>query len=248
MKQLKQRLVEGLRQNPHIQIEKEMIWTLPVQMIKVTYETVQQSKMDILMKMMLTTVQQGTFTTIDQLTNILLVERRFIQHMIDKMERAHLIEQVEEGHYALTKKGRQQLSEGLFIDEPETCTTTVLYSVCHQKMIQNQAEMSLEEEIEAEYRHYDRFSNWQIDDFPLQEVKGIIANSLQSVDAHIQTVISSIDEGLSIGMDFIPCIEFLIYDWEQEVRYRKIWNTYMNEWDEVLAEQAMVFDREAEEV
>lgn len=247
MKQLKQQLVAGLRQNPHIQIEREAIWTLPVQKITVRYEIVQQSKMDILMKMMLSTLQRGTFTTAQQLTEVLLVESLFIQHMIDKMLRAQVIEPDELDHYRLTSKGAEQLAAGQFIDQPEGCSTTVLYSTCHQEFFIDPVGGEIEQEIEAEYRHYDHFSDWEMTDIPLQKMELLLEGTIEQTDPHIQTIISSMTGQSFIGLDFIPCIEFTIHDWEQDIRYTKIWNTYRNEWDEVLAEQTMMYDREQKE-
>lgn len=246
MKQLKKRLIDGLRQNPNLQIERELIWTLPVQMIKVDYETVQQSKMDILMKMILKTIQQATFTSIEQLVDVLMVESLFVKHMLDKMEGAQIIHSLEEGSYELTEKGLQQLSEGLFTTEAKMYAETMLYSSYHQAFIENQSEIAVEEQIQAEYRHYNHFSNWEIDDLSHQEVEQELGKNIQSDQSHIQTIISSIDEITLTGMDFIPCIEFVIYDWKEKAGYTKIWNTYRNEWDEILAEKTMQLDRAEE--
>lgn len=246
MKQLKQRLRDGLRQNPNLQIEQELLWTLPVQMIKVDYETVQQSKMDILMKMILTTIQQGVFTSIHGLVEVLLVEQLFVKHMIDKMEGAEVIERLDDQQYQLTEKGEVQLAEGLFTDQPETCSETLYYSPCHEAFIVDEEQVEFDQQIEAEYRHYDYFSSWEMNDFPHQEVEPLLEVESEADDSHIQTVISKIDEQSLVGMAFIPCIEFMIYDWEQELRYLKIWNTYENEWDEKLTELTMHFDRKDE--
>lgn len=235
MKELKKRLTSELQQNLHIEIKDHQQWSLPIQSLKVDFDTVQQSKMDVLMKMLLTAFRASVFQNSEQLSEMLLVEPLFIENVIQKMTRANLIEKNEQ-HFKLTEKGEEQLASGIFINLPEDRTEHLLFSPCHERFLGGQLEEH-QEELD-EYRYYDEYSSWDIEALEENMIREILEDTIQVEEAaQVQTVISSVQAIIPLTMEFIPCLEFQLYNKEEDIFYARIWNTLLSEWDETLEGQ-----------
>ena len=137
MEDLKNRLIKELQQDFNVEVLDSVSWALPIQLISIKFQTVSRTKMDILMKMMLLTLQKTKSATIDELGEILLVEPLFIQDLIEKMRRSRMIEKNGDG-FALTDLGVRQLESGIYEHEPETNAAERIYSPCHQSFLKGE--------------------------------------------------------------------------------------------------------------
>lgn len=244
MDELKSRLTYELGQNTEVQIKHSEIWNLPVHPIKVDFETVRQTKMDVLMKMLLISFQKGDFSASDQLSDTLLVEQIFIEDRVQKMLRANLIEK-KASVFTLTGKGFDQLASGTFIDQSEELTEKLLYSPCHGAFLQGTFNLFDDDSFE-DYRMYNDYSNWEIEMIE----RSVVHEQLQSLipvseTPNVQTVIAKINSLASLVVDVVPCIEFHLYDQSQAVFYARVWNTLLNEWDETLEGQIHAKERQS---
>lgn len=159
------------------------------------------------------------------------------------MLRAGLIEKREQ-IFTLTNKGVEQLKTETFVEQPENCTEKLLYSPCHGMVLQGELEDPNHEQFD-EYRLYDHYSDWDVD---ILEIS-IIHKSLQGFlpveeTPHVQTVIAEINSVAPLAIDFLPCLEFQLYNQEKDIFYARIWNTLLAEWDETLEGQINAHDRQ----
>ncbi len=161
MLKLQQRLIRELQQNRHVKIVKSTEWCIPVRTIEVTYEPIRRSTMDVLMKMLLISMQEANFQNVQELSELLLVDPLFIEDLVTLMSRVRLIEQTD-GFYKLTSKGEQQLEHGIFEEELEVETATLLFSPCHQAILPV-GEEAIEEydELPEPYRYVDKDAEQQ---------------------------------------------------------------------------------------
>ena len=159
MEDLKNRLTKELQQDFNVKVLDSVSWALPVQLISINFQTVSRTKMDILMKMMLLTIQKTKSATIDELGEILLVEPLFIQDLIEKMRRSRMIEENGDG-FALTDLGVQQLESGIYEHEPETNAVERIYSPCHQSFLKG--EIDYRYSVKKSYRYQDDFPEWEV--------------------------------------------------------------------------------------
>ncbi|WHT48029.1 hypothetical protein QNH10_18600 [Sporosarcina thermotolerans] len=104
--------------DPNVKLLATEKWALPIQVIDVEFETVKRTKMDVLMKMLLIAFKTSEFSSVEVVSDILVVEPLFVQDITDRMSRAGLIVK-NSGVYSLTEAGRQQLDAGIFVESPE---------------------------------------------------------------------------------------------------------------------------------
>ena len=95
MNELKGRLTKELQQDFNVKIMGSCHGVCLSIRLKLSYQTVMRTKMDILMKMMLIAFEKAKIATAEELSDILLVEQLFINDLIDKMSRAGVIEKRE---------------------------------------------------------------------------------------------------------------------------------------------------------
>ncbi|QUW22440.1 hypothetical protein JSQ81_02305 [Sporosarcina sp. Marseille-Q4063] len=235
MEDLKNRLTKELQQDFNVRVLDSDSWALPVQLISINFETVSRTKMDILMKMMLLTFQKTNRATIDELGKILLVEPLFIQDLIDKMLRSRMIEKNGEG-FALTDKGMQQLETGIYEHEPETDAVERIYSPSHQSFLQGEIDYRFSPK--DVYRYQDDFPEWEV--AYLEEVelfKAIQDAGIEPGNETVQTVVTAI-ESTSVVKDMsVFCIEFRLYNKEEDTIYARVWNTLLGHWDDTIESQ-----------
>lgn len=236
MKELRNRLTKELQQDFNIQIKNTLSWHLPMQQIEVDFETITKTKMDILMKMMLISFQKAEIETAQDLSEILLVEQLFIEDLINKMTNAGMIVK-DEGIYALTRAGRDQLETGIFEHEAEEATIEVIYSPCHQAFFQGDLK-DKETDEQGVYRYQSTFSDWRIDMLErsalLQALKD---KGIEKQEGNLQLVVSKVKSATSIQAIEVSFIEFHLYNQEEDIMYARVWNTLSGEWDKTLEEE-----------
>jgi predicted transcriptional regulator len=236
MRNLENRLKKELQQNIKAKILHSATWSIPIHSVEVEFTAVKRMKMDVLMKMMLIAFQKMEIAKAEKLSEILLVEQLFIQDLIEIMLKTRLIEK-SENVYRLTDKGFQQLKNGVFEEEQEAESQNVLYSSCHETFLKGELKDDPEEQRDI-YRYV---KEDYLDDEPTFENESIIhalqANDMEKEAGDVQTVISEIVSTTDLFIEDVPCIEFILYNKEEDIIYARVWNTLLNQWDEKLENQ-----------
>lgn len=241
MKDLTSRLTRELQQGFNVKIMDTMSWSLPVHSIEISYETVTKTKMDILMKMMLIVFQKAEIETAKELSEILLVEQLFIEDLMNKMTNARMIEKVH-GIFVLTATGQQQLETGIFEHEPESGSTEGLYSPCHESFLSGELENSRYETAEK-YRYQDEFEDWKITTLEKKSIIDMLKKKdIEKEEGNVQLIVSKVISATDRKTTAIPCIEFRLYNKEEDLMYARVWNTLTERWDEII--EAQLNDKE----
>lgn len=234
MLKLQQRLMRELQQNRHVKIMKSTDWCIPIRTIEVTYEPIRRSTMDVLMQMLLISMQEANFQNVEELSELLLVDPLFIEDLVSLMSRVRLIEQAD-GFYRLTPKGEQQLARGIFEEELEVETATLLFSPCHQAILPA-GEEDIEEfdELPEPYCYVDKEAEQQE-----QFDEAMLLEALQQEEeaTSAQKIVETIVSAQAQQINDIPCLQFILYDKEKNIVYVRVWNTLLNQWDEKLEQQ-----------
>ncbi|GAE25414.1 hypothetical protein JCM9140_1407 [Halalkalibacter wakoensis JCM 9140] len=227
-----------LLENPAVEIKESAVWYVPVDLYNVGFKRVKRSKMDILMKMILLSVEETDIRRAANLAEMLLVEELFIVDLIEKMERTGLI-QLERSIYKLTQKGRNQLQEGIIEEELEEESTEVKYSSTHDEFWFSMPQDMPEEEEWSLYRYTeprDVVSENRLVQVLSEQENGLDENGYQIVVSDVTTF-----EQQSVV--HVPCLEFHLYNQEQDTFYARVWNTWLKRWDDVLEQQIEEHER-----
>lgn len=244
MKELENRLKRELQQDVQIEIHHQQQWNLPVQVLKVDFETVQQTKMDVLMKMLLIAFRESDLQNSNQLSEVLLVEPIFIQNISERMLRAGLIEK-KDATFTVTEKGIEQLKSEIFIDQHEEQTEEVLYSPCHNRFFAEEIEEDANDTLE-DYRLYDQYADWTLESLNKTKVQETLQQMQQVEETeNIQKIVNKIHAITRLHIEVMPCIEFQLYHKEKDVFYARVWNAFLSEWDETMENQLNDHDRQA---
>jgi hypothetical protein len=233
MNKLNKQLRSILLENPAIQIKKSVIWHLPVTTYDVSFKRVKRSKMDILMKMMLLTFEQAEIRRAANLSELLLVEELFIADLLKKMQRMGLI-RLEKGSYKLTSKGHEQLKTGIIVEEMEEESTVLSYSPVHEEFWPEMNEPLPETNEELPLFRYATNQDLINADRILQ-VLAERENGQEEND--FQTVVADVNSFDQLKVEHIPCLEFQMYNKEQDIFYARVWNTWLLRWDDRLEKQ-----------
>ncbi|WP_264987733.1 hypothetical protein [Lysinibacillus piscis] len=233
MSKLQQRLMRELQQNRAIQIVHTDEWSIPIRTVDVTYKPVQRSTMDVLMTMLLVSMQEIDFSTPQEFSELLLVDVLFIEDLITIMKRAGLIDQ-QESVYQLTVKGQQQLAQGVFEEELDEEVATLFFSPCHHAFLKvDEGRTEDYDELPELYRYLDKEAEQQFEDSQLIEA----LQQDEEATASSQKVIAQIVQAEAKQINDSPCLEFVLYDKEQDILYARIWNVLLHQWDHVLEQQ-----------
>ncbi|WP_400194571.1 hypothetical protein [Lysinibacillus telephonicus] len=235
---LQQKLLEQLESKTTGTIVQKDIWCFPVHTINVSYKPVLRTKMDILMKMLLISLQKAKFKNSEQLSEILLVEELFIQDLLSKMHKTGLITKVEDC-YQLTEKGLKQLANGVYEEDQDTTSVELLYSPTHQSFFSGDIEeiLDFEDFPEKIYRYSSHEEELNIDnDKILPEIRKLQHNYEDDQQSD-QLFITSIDAIENVQINDIPCLEFIIFDKEKSSFHARVWNTLLDSWDTTLEYQ-----------
>lgn len=235
MSKLQQRLQRELQQNRNIKIVKMAEWCIPIRTVDVTYEPVRRSTMDVLMTMLLLSIQEADFGNTQELSELLLVDPLFIEDLISLMLRVNLVKN-EDDFYRLTEKGQQQLGRGIFEEELEEETSTLYFSPCHQAFLTVDTNNDEYDELPELYRYIDKEAEQQE-----QFEESMVIAALQEVDeeeeGNSQKIIAKIVQTEAQQINDSPCLEFVLYDKEQDILFVRVWNTLLNQWDHRLEQQ-----------
>lgn len=233
MDKLQKKLRSKLLENPSVQIKKAVIWHIPLTNYSVAFHRVKRSKMDILMKMMLLTFEQAQIRRAANLAEMLLVEELFIEDLLKKMRRTGLISR-ETGSYQLTSKGNRQIKTGVMEEELEEESAVLSYSTIHDEFWPERPDPLPEsDEVLPVYR-YTNAQNFIDTDRILQ----VLTERRNSVDEDgFQIVVAAVNSFDQQEVEHIPCLEFQLYNKEQNIFYARVWNTWLGRWDETLEKQ-----------
>jgi hypothetical protein len=233
MDKLNKKLRSKLLENPAVQIKKDFIWQFPVTIYTVAFHSVKRSKMDILMKMMLLTFEQAQIRRAANLSQLLLVEELFIEDLLKKMQRMGLIT-LEKECYRLTSRGHEQLNTGIMEEELAEESTVLSYSPIHDEFWPEITEPLPETDGELPLYRYGNHPNTLEKDRILQ----VLAESRNGeVEDGFQTVVAAVNSVDQQKVEYIPCLEFQLYNKEQDKFYVRVWNTLLQRWDETLEKQ-----------
>ena len=233
MNKLKKQLRLTLLENPAIQIKKSVMWHLSVKTYDVAFKRVKRSKMDILMKMMLLTFEQAEIRRAANLSELLLVEELFIADLLKKMQIMGLV-RLEKGSYKLTSKGHEQLKTGILVEEMEEESTVLSYSLVHDEFWPEKIEPLPETNEELTLFRYATNQNLINEDRILQV---LTERENRPEENGFQTVVSDVNSFNQQRIEQIPCLEFQLYNKEQDIFYVRVWNTWHKRWDDTLEKQ-----------
>ncbi|MGE7919910.1 hypothetical protein ACQKM9_13385 [Viridibacillus sp. NPDC093762] len=248
MQALEKRLKREVLQNGKVEVLKSSSWCVPVQSIDITYQPVKRLKMDILMKMTLLTFQQAEISNANELGELLLVEDLFIQDLLINLTKTGLIEKGEK-YYHLTSKGKIQLENGVFEEEQEIETQQLLYSACHEAFLPVEIDQMDEYDELPDLFRYALEEPEETLIFVEEELIEVLQNSRKSEDeGEEQTVITDILSKEARQINDVPCLEFILYNREQDLLFVRVWNTLLSQWDDklekLLLEKEVVMWRE----
>ncbi|MGM0900640.1 MAG: hypothetical protein ACQEXB_05960 [Bacillota bacterium] len=233
MDKLKKKLRSKLLENPAVTIKKTDIWHIPVITYSVAFHRVKRSKMDILMKMMLLTFKQAQIRRAANLSELLLVEELFIEDLLKKMQRMGLIS-LEKGIYQLTSKGQEQVKTGIMEEELKEESAELSYSPLHDEIWPGVTELLPESDAELSLYRYSDHDNLLDEDQILQ----VLDERDNGVDEDgFQTVVGAVNSFDQQEVEHVPCLEFLLYNKEQDIYYARVWNHWLGRWDETLEKQ-----------
>ena len=230
------RLIEELRtratENPDVSIVNDKVWKLPIVLYDVGFSRVKRLKMDILMKMLLLAFQEVDIRRAATLSDMLFVEELFISDLIDKMQRTGLIG-LEKSGYKLTAKGYDYLAKGIFDEEMDGDKTVISYSAAHDqyRLAEDGGHAEAGDELPV-YRYPVKGS------LNKDRMQQLLSKELSDRgEQSFQTIVSGITSCVEHDTVHIPCIEFQLYDQQQDIFYARVWNTLTGSWDETLEKQ-----------
>lgn len=225
-----------LQQNRNIKIVKTAEWCIPIRTVEVTYEPVRRSTMDVLMTMLLISIQEADFESTLELSELLLVDPLFIEDLVSLMVRVNLMKK-EDNFYRLTEKGQLQLEQGIFEEELEIEKTTLYFSPCHQSFLTIDVDNRDEyDDLPELYRYIDKKAEQQ-EQFEESLVIAALQEENEEEVGNSQKVITKIVQTEAQQINDSPCLEFVLYDKEQDILFVRVWNTFLNRWDHYLEQQ-----------
>lgn len=235
MQSLQKRLEQEIYRNSKVKIMESLLWCVPVHTIEVNYRRVKRTKMDVLMKMMLISFQKAEISSSSQLSELLLVEQLFIEDLIEVMKKSGLIEK-RETNMVLTAKGLLQLEQGVFEEEQEPGTHNILYSPTHHTFLTGEIKPASEgEELLQVYRYAKEEQKLSIENSTLLEA--LLHSNIESMEGEELITISEIISSSELYIDDIPCLEYIVYNEQEDLLYARVWNTLTDQWDEALETQ-----------
>src|SRR5690606_39162429 len=222
----------NLEANSDVSVIKQQTWKLPIVLYDLGFSRVKRLKMDVLMKMLLFAFQETEIHRAANLAELLLVEELFIRDLMEKMQRTGLI-QLEKRGYRLTAKGFDYLEKGIFDEEMEGDDTVMSFSSVHDEYaLALQNEHPEASETMPLYRYFKKAA---LNKERVQQL--LLSEMVFPEEEGFQVIATNVTSCIEQETDFIPCIEFQLYDSKQDLFYARIWNTLSGTWDEILAKQ-----------
>lgn len=190
--------------------------------------------MDILMKMMLLTFEETDIRRAANLSELLLVEELFVADLLKKMERMGLI-RLEKAGYKLTARGYEQLKTGVLAEEMEEESTILSYSPFHDEFWPERTDQLPETKDKWKLFRYATNEN-HISADRMVEVLAEVQNG-EAEEEGFQTVVEKVCRFDEQIVESVPCLEFQLYNKEQDIFYVRVWNTWLQRWDDRLEKQ-----------
>ncbi|MGX9135902.1 hypothetical protein ACWV26_16290 [Rummeliibacillus sp. JY-2-4R] len=232
---LEKKLISKIKQDRNAEILATSSWCFPIQTVEFTYQPVKRQTMDILMKMILLSLQQAEIADTKELSDLLLVEELFIRDLLQSLSNTGLVEKEE--YYQLTARGKKQLEMGIFEEAQEEEIQQLLYSANHKAFLSGDIEQLDDFDELPETFAYASEEPINVDDEiiidALQDNRTIPEDDEQGENA-VQTFITSIESKKTIQINDIPCMQLVIYNKEKDLLYVRVWNTLTGHWDETL--------------
>jgi len=241
MGELKDKLSKELLGDLDVEIMSSSVWRLPIHAVEVAYQTVQRTKMDILMKMILIAIEETVVKTEEELSTILLVEQLFINDLISKLVNSGLIIQ-RENIFNITTTGKEQLTAGIYVHEPENNKKRLLFSPCHQKFLLNEMSNQADEKV-MNYRYLKDLSSWSVTSLESDKVINALKKAgVELTTEKIQSVITNILTTEAVQVHWITCIEYHLYNKKEDLYYVRVWNTLTSGWDKLIELQLTEYE------
>ncbi|ARF16926.1 hypothetical protein [Sporosarcina ureae] len=232
MDSLRKRLQQELQQQPDIEIQQSDSWGLPVELINIQYTTIKRTTMDILMKMILLTIQKIEVSESKMIAEFLAVEPLFVENIFLKMQKAQMIE-LRAGSFMLTKTGVSQLQSGIYEHPPKKREMKFYYSGCHDAILCQQPENVFTTKVKAFRIAKNQTKKVEtIDDEKMRTA--LLSARAEITEGAFQEVINTMEPPQGIETQLIPCVEFYIWNRTENNYFTRVWNTLTEEWDELL--------------
>lgn len=232
MDSLIRKLQQELQRQPDIQIQQSASWGLPVELVNVSYTTIKRTTMDILMKMILLTIQKLEISDSARIAAFLAVEPLFVEGLFDKMQNALMIEK-RSGRFALTAIGVSQLQSGVYEHPPEEAQKKFYYSASHDAVLCQEPEKVLTSKVKAF-----RLANQQTSEvLTIDREKlhaALLSAGAEKAEGSLQAVIHTIELPEVLEKRLIPCVEFYVFNRAEALYFTRVWNTLTEQWDERL--------------
>ncbi|WP_301108108.1 hypothetical protein [Sporosarcina sp.] len=232
MDSLQKKLQREIQQQPNLQIEKSASWGLPVEVVNISYTTIKRTTMDILMKMMLMTIDKLPIADPKRIAEFLAVDSLFAEDLLGKMKRADMVKERKDV-LELTAKGIEQLQSGIYEQPPEQKEIIMYYSSCHENILCEEKEELLQKKIEP--FHLAKKQTHKLKDLDEETLRNaLLSAEVEMSEGTLQIVLDKIDAAAHISKQLIPCIEFSVYNHVEDMRFTRVWNTLLDQWDEQL--------------
>ncbi|AXH99988.1 hypothetical protein DV702_09800 [Sporosarcina sp. PTS2304] len=232
MDSLQKKLQREIQQQADIQIQQSDSWGLPIEIVSIPYTTIKRTTMDILMKMILVTVQKLEVSKPQMIADFLAVEPLFVEDLVRRMENAQLVEQRKQ-IYRLTKKGVRQLQAGVYEHPPEKKMKKLFYSPFHNKLLSGIQEDVQEKKIKK-FRLITKHRNGA-ERLAHEHLRtALLLAGAEEAEGPLQIVIEKIEVPVTLETQLVPCVEFYVYNRAEDRYYTRVWNTLTEQWDERL--------------
>lgn len=232
MDNVKKNLNRELLADPNVRLLHSATWTIPIQEIEISYETVKRTPMDLLMKMLLIVFSKMQTDSVEEISDLLRVEPLFIEDMIKSMQYAKMIEKKPE-YFSLTDTGKEQLKLGIFIHPPEKEEKTAYYSSTHGEFLFGE----LKEGSEPLYRYAKE--EVAVEKIEENQLRKAVDKLSATIEEELLITVQSIRSVTELDMHTVPIFEYHLYHAAEDKMYARVWNSLSAQWDEQLAEEIM---------
>lgn len=223
---LQKQLTMQIEQQLEAKVLDVQQFTIPYAIIDITYTPMIKKRMDILMKMLLTSYQSGQFTNSEQLASILQVEALFINDLTRQMEHSKLI--IVDETMTLTAKGEEQLKQGVYEEQLPVAQIELMYSSLHDQLFAiNIDDLELLDDLPEPLANVEERLP---EEAPMLEAitKHL---KLQHNDQHVQ----SIEQAEQVELYDFPIALFICFDQKNDRYFSRAYNLYVHEWDDTIA-------------
>lgn len=188
--------------------------------------------MDVLMKMMLMSVQQLSIERPNELAQLLGVELLFVEDLLSIMKGAGLV--VKKEVWSITDLGVYQLKTGMLLHETETEKSVLVVSPLHNEFLDVEKTQPLQVSLDP-FRYEKDPSEWATSDISIESLQSELSALVeQDNTTERQRIVEQVLKVEKIDQIQIPCFEFHIHNTSQDALYARIWNTFTEQWDETL--------------